>query len=160
MKRLLASAGLLAAVAALAATGSSATVRSRSHTAAKAVTVSTRTVKGLGTILVDGSGRTLYMFVPDKHKKVTCTSASCVAAWPPLKLAKGAKPTAKGKAKQSLLSSDPNPKGGRVVTYAHWPLYRYIADTKPGQATGQAVDLNGGLWYVLSPSGAIIKKKP
>jgi predicted lipoprotein with Yx(FWY)xxD motif len=46
------------------------------------------------------------------------------------------------------------------VTYNHWPLYRYIADTKPGQATGQGLDLNGGLWYVLSPSGKIIKKTP
>jgi predicted lipoprotein with Yx(FWY)xxD motif len=123
------------------------------------VRVSTRSVAGLGTILVDSRGRTLYMFVPDKQKKVTCTSVSCVAAWPPLKLAAGAKPVAAGKAKQALLSSDPNPKGGRVVTYAHWPLYTYIGDSKPGQASGQALNLNGGLWYVLSPSGAVIKKK-
>jgi predicted lipoprotein with Yx(FWY)xxD motif len=160
MRRLLGIAALLAVVAALAATGSSATARTHRDAAAKRVTVSTRTVKGLGTILVNSRGLTLYMFVRDKQKKVTCTSASCVALWPPLKLPSGAKAVAAGKAKKALLASDPNPKGGRVVTYNRWPLYTYAGDSKPGQTTGQALNLNGGLWYVLSPSGAVIKKKP
>ena len=34
-----------------------------------------------------------------------------------------------------------------------------VADTKPGQAKGQALNLNGGLWYVLSPSGKVIRTK-
>ena len=51
------------------------------------------------------------------------------------------------------------PVGGRVVTYNKWPLYTYVADTKPGQATGQALNLNGGLWYVLAPSGKVIRTK-
>jgi predicted lipoprotein with Yx(FWY)xxD motif len=125
----------------------------------KAATVQTRSIKGLGTVLVNSAGRTLYMFVPDKQKKVTC-KGSCTAFWPPLKLKAGQKATAGGAAKKALLGSDPNPGGGRVVTYARWPLYTYVADSKPGQATGQALNLNGGLWYVLSPSGKIIKKKP
>jgi predicted lipoprotein with Yx(FWY)xxD motif len=160
MRRLLAAAAVLVVLAALVAAGSPASIHSKEHRAAKTVTVSTRSVKGLGTVLVDSRGLTLYMFVRDKRKKVTCTSTSCVALWPPLKLPTGAKPLAAGKAKQALLSSDPNPKGGRVVTYARWPLYTYAGDTKPGQATGQALNLNGGLWYVLSPSGVVIKKKP
>jgi predicted lipoprotein with Yx(FWY)xxD motif len=158
MKRFVAPVAALAVVAALAIVGlgsAAAGVKS----AQKSVTVSTRSVKGLGQILVDSRGRTLYMFMPDKQKKVTCTSASCVAAWPPLKLPAGAKAAAAGKAKQALLSSDPNPKGGKVVTYARWPLYTYIGDSKPGQASGQALNLNGGVWYVLSPSGTVIKKK-
>jgi predicted lipoprotein with Yx(FWY)xxD motif len=160
MRRLWIVVAALVAVAALATVGSSAGVRAKAHAAGKTVTVSTRSVKGLGVILVDSKGRTLYMFVPDKRKKVTCTSSACVTSWPPLKLPAGGKAVASGKAKQALLSSDPNPKGGRVVTYAGWPLYTYLLDSKPGQATGQATNLNGGLWYVLSPSGAIIKKKP
>ncbi len=40
-----------------------------------------------------------------------------------------------------------------------WPLYTYVADRKPGMATGQALDLNGGLWYVLAPSGKVIHTK-
>jgi predicted lipoprotein with Yx(FWY)xxD motif len=126
---------------------------------AKKVVITTRKLPKLGTVLVDSKGRTLYMFVPDKHKKVTCVG-TCAAVWPPVKLSKGAKPVAKGKAKSHLLGSDRNPAGGRVVTYAHWPLYLYIGDTKAGMATGQALNLNGGLWYVLAPSGKVIRKKP
>ena len=125
----------------------------------RVVRVSTRNVKGLGQVLVDAHGRTLYMFVPDKRRAVTCTG-SCAVSWPPLKLPKGAKLAAGGKAKQKLLGSDRDPAGGRVVTYARWPLYTYIADTKAGTAFGQATNLNGGLWYVLSPAGKVIRKKP
>jgi hypothetical protein len=59
--------------------------------------------------------------------------------------------------KASLLGSDPDPSGGRVVTYAGWPLYTYVADGSPGSHTGQGINLNGGLWYVMSPSGSAIK---
>jgi predicted lipoprotein with Yx(FWY)xxD motif len=129
-----------------------------SRHATKSVTVTTRKVGKLGTILVTSKGLTLYMFVPDHQKKVTC-KGSCAAAWPPLKLKQGQKATAGGAAKAKLLGSDKNPSGGRVVTYNRWPLYRYAGDTKPGQANGQATNLNGGFWYVLSPSGKPIKKK-
>jgi predicted lipoprotein with Yx(FWY)xxD motif len=148
---------LAACVAAVVATTGTAARAETSRSTA--VVISTRVVPKLGTILVNGAGRTLYMFVPDKHKKVTCVS-TCAVIWPPVKLAKGAKPVAKGTAKASLLGSDPDPAGGRVVTYHGWPLYTYVSDAKPGQANGQALKLNGGLWYVLTASGSIIKKKP
>jgi predicted lipoprotein with Yx(FWY)xxD motif len=123
-----------------------------------AVKISTRKLPKLGTVLVNSKGRTLYMFVPDKRKKVTCVR-TCAAAWPPVKLPKGSKAVAVGKVKAGLLGSDRNPTGGRVVTYNKWPLYTYVGDTAPGQAEGQALNLNGGLWYVLSPSGKVIKTK-
>jgi predicted lipoprotein with Yx(FWY)xxD motif len=154
---------LAAVVAGLAAvcgaSGSTSGVAGARHVLGSA-TVKTRKVGKLGVVLVNRSGLTLYMFVRDKQKKVTCTSKACVTAWPPLKIKKGHSPTAGGAAKKKLLGVDKSPDGYRVVTYNHWPLYRYIADTKPGQATGQGLDLNGGLWYVLSPSGKIIKKTP
>jgi predicted lipoprotein with Yx(FWY)xxD motif len=121
--------------------------------ATKAATVQTMKVNKYGTILVNSKGRTLYMFVPDKQKKVTC-KGSCAVIWPPLKVKKGQKPTAGGAAKKSLLGTD-----GRVVTYNRWPLYTYIQDHKPGQTTGQAVNNSGGKWFVLSPSGKVITKK-
>ena len=124
----------------------------------KSVVVSTRNISGLGQVLVNAKGLTLYMFVPDKQSKVTCVKG-CAAAWPPLTLPKGAKATATGKAKASLLGSDASPSGGRVVTYNGWPLYTYVADAKPGADSGQALKLNGGLWYVLSPAGKVIKTK-
>jgi len=138
--------GLLAAGAASSASLSKATVQ-------------TRNIKGLGTVLVNSRGDTLYMFVPDKRKRVTC-KGSCAAVWPPLKLKAGQKATAGGAARKSLLGSDKDPSGGRVVTYAGWPLYTYVGDGKPGQANGQGLDSTGGYWYVLSPAGKVIKKKP
>ena len=133
--------------------GSSAALSAARHSTGSA-TVKTRTLKKLGTVLVNSKGLTLYMFKPDHQKRVTCTG-KCAVVWPPLKVKKGQKPTAGGAAKKRLLGLD-----GRVVTYNHWPLYTYVVDTKPGQAKGQATNLNGGLWYVLSPSGKIIKTKP
>jgi predicted lipoprotein with Yx(FWY)xxD motif len=125
----------------------------------RTVTVKTARVKGLGTILVNNKGFTLYMFKPDKQKRVTCKGA-CAAVWPPLKVKAGQKPTAGGLARRRLLGTDKNPGGGLVATYNKWPLYTYVIDTKPGQAKGQAVNNSGGLWYVLSPRGKVITKKP
>lgn len=151
---------LLAATVAIVAIGwtGSASSKAAAQRTAKSVTVKTKTLKKLGVVLVTSTGRTLYMFKPDKQKKVTC-KRSCAAAWPPLKLKKGQKAMASGAVRQKLLGSDPNPSGGRVVTYNGWPLYRYAGDSAPGQARGQATNLNGGLWYVMSPSGKYITKK-
>jgi predicted lipoprotein with Yx(FWY)xxD motif len=162
MRKMFSHAVVAAAVAALLAAAGTVTARGeakRSATRAASVVISTKTLPKLGTVLVNGKGRTLYMFVPDKRTKVSCVGA-CAAIWPPVKLAKGAKPTAAGTAKASLLGSDPNPAGGRVVTYNRWPLYTYVVDTAAGQAKGQALKLNGGLWYVLAPSGTVIRTKP
>jgi outer membrane protein assembly factor BamB/predicted lipoprotein with Yx(FWY)xxD motif len=125
----------------------------------RGVEISTRTIAGLGSALVNARGRTLYVFLPDKDRKVTCVS-TCAEVWPPAFLSKGHRPIASGQVKQSLLGSDPDPAGGRVITYAGWPLYTFVSDTAPGKATGQALNLNGGLWYVISPSGQLIKRKP
>jgi predicted lipoprotein with Yx(FWY)xxD motif len=107
-------------------------------------------------VLVNSQGKTLYVFKPDNAKKVTCTG-QCAAVWPPAKLT-GGKPAASGDVKASLLSSDPNPAGGQVVTYNGWPLYTYVTDTSAGSARGQALNLNGGLWYVMGPDGQPITK--
>ncbi|HLI31454.1 MAG TPA: hypothetical protein VKU89_01765 [Solirubrobacteraceae bacterium] len=136
-----------------------AAAASKTTAAPAGVRIATASVSGLGKVLVDSSGRTLYTFSPDNASKVTCTS-SCAAVWPPLKLEAGAKPVATGVVKQSLLGSDPDPEGGSVVTYKGWPLYTYVADSAAGMASGQALPLNGGIWYVIAPSGEIITKKP
>lgn len=118
--------------------------------------VSAKAVSGLGTVLVNSAGKTLYVFAPDKEKEVTCTG-SCASVWPPLKVEAGEEAVAAGPVKASMLGADPDSEGGEVVTYAGWPLYTYVADTKPGVATGQGVNLNGGYWYVITPAGKIIK---
>jgi predicted lipoprotein with Yx(FWY)xxD motif len=163
--RLLAFVGALAFVVVLAGCGESkssstptSTATSATSTpASSAVTLSVKSLPTVGTVLVDSNGRALYTFAPDKHVSVTCTGA-CAQVWPPLKLAGGQQPVAGTGVKASLLASAPDPEGGRVVTYGGWPLYTYVADSSGGPATGQALDINGGLWYVISPSGQVVKK--
>jgi len=125
----------------------------------KAVTISSRTIPGLGDVLVNNAGHTLYVFAPDKATKVTCTAA-CAAVWPPEYLPAGAHAVATNGVMTSLLGSAPDPAGGNVVTYHGWPLYTYVADTAPGSAAGQDVNLTGGFWWVITTSGTVIKKKP
>lgn len=140
-------------------TGAAAAAPAKSSSAGGSAAISTRKVSGLGTVLVNAQGRTLYMFTPDMHAKVTCVKG-CAGLWPPAKLAAGQKPLASGGAKSSLLGVDPDPEGGEVITYAGWPLYTYAADSEAGSADGQGVNADGGLWYVLSPSGSKITKAP
>ena len=123
------------------------------------ITISSRTVPGLGTILVNSAGHTLYTFARDKASRVTCIGG-CAAVWPPEYLPTRGRAVGTGGVKASLLSFLHAQNGGRVVTYAGWPLYTYVADTTPGSAAGQGVNLNGGYWYVISTSGTVVKKKP
>ena len=120
--------------------------------------VKTRKIKGLGVVLVNPSGRTLYVFMKDQHRHVTCTG-SCASFWPPLKWKGSGRPTAASPVKNSLLAWDKNPSGGKVVTYNHWPLYTYSGDSAAGQAKGWNVNLSGGKWYVISPKGTVVKHK-
>ena len=105
---------------------------------------------GLGKILVDSRGRTLYLFEKDSGTKSACTGG-CAAAWPPLRAS--GKPTAGGGAKASLLGTIPRSDGKPQVTYDGHPLYGYQGDSKPGDTTGQGSTGFGAPWYVLSPSG-------
>lgn len=156
----------LAALVALAAAGcggSSGTSMQKSGVAGAqhatgTVVVNTRKIKGYGTVLVNAKGHTLYVFARDKHARVTCTG-SCTSFWPPLKQSGTHKATARGSAKASLIASDKNPAGGRVVTYSKWPLYTYSGDGGAGQTNGEAKNLNGGRWYMIAPTGKVIKSK-
>ena len=122
--------------------------------------VKTRKITGLGAVLVDPAGRTLYVFMKDAHRHVTCTKANgCQSFWPPLKWKSSGKPEAGGVVKTSLLGLDKDPGGGKVVTYNHWPLYTYAGDSGEGQAKGWNQNLNGGKWYVISASGEVVKHK-
>ena len=122
--------------------------------------VKTRKINGLGIVLVNPAGRTLYVFMKDAHRQVTCTKANgCQSFWPPLKWKSSGQPKAGGVAKTSLLGLDKDPGGGKVVTYNHWPLYTYAGDSAAGQAKGWNQNLNGGKWYVISASGNVVKHK-
>jgi predicted lipoprotein with Yx(FWY)xxD motif len=129
--------------------------------------VKTAVNKKLGkTILVDGAGRTLYMFTTDIDGKDTvCTPSGpygsiCPRVWPALTSA-GA-PRAGGGVEASLLSIYRRSDGKRQVRYNGHPLYYFhggsgfgTGDTKPGDAKGQGY-VNE--WFVLSPKGTPIRK--
>jgi predicted lipoprotein with Yx(FWY)xxD motif len=125
--------------------------------ATSGVAVKTRKIKGLGVDIVNPKGLTLYVFMKDAHRKVTCTG-SCTSFWHPLKWKGSGKPTAGGSAKSGLLAWVKG-DGGKVVTYNHWPLYTFVNDTAAGQAKGWNQNLNGGKWYVISASGKVVKHK-
>ena len=100
----------------------------------QAATVGTAQVGGLGTVLVDSQGRTLYLFGADSGTKSACSGA-CATAWPPLR--DSGKPTAGSGLNVSLLGTAPRSDGNSQVTYNGHPLYTFVMDQKPGDATGQ-----------------------
>src|ERR1700704_6644993 len=105
----------------------------------------------LGSILVDEKGMTVYLFVADTTKESTCYT-SCASIWPPV-LTNGA-PQAGTGADASLLGTTTRTDGKVEVTYAGHPLYYFVQDKAAGDTTGQGVNGFGGLWWVLTPSGA------
>ena len=116
--------------------------------------VRTGKVKGLGTVLVDGQGMTLYLFVPDKRSGRSTCYKLCAEGWPPLRLPTGVtRPVAGRGVKSSLLGTTRRTDGTTQIMYNQWPLYLWVGDSEPDQATGQGINNLGGLWYVLSPDG-------
>jgi predicted lipoprotein with Yx(FWY)xxD motif len=125
---------------------STATAKADGHSSATVSVANT----GLGKILVDSTGKTLYLWQKDSGTKSVC-SGGCAAAWPPLRAS--GKPTAGGGAKASLLGTTPRSDGKPQVTYDGHPLYLYQGDSKPGDTTGQGSTGFGAPWYVLSATG-------
>ena len=104
----------------------------------------------LGSILVNSTGRTLYLFKADSGTRSACTGA-CATAWPPL-LAIGT-PTPGAGLTVSKLGTITRSGGSHQVTYNGHPLYVYVGDKKPGDVTGQGVTAFGASWFALTPSG-------
>jgi predicted lipoprotein with Yx(FWY)xxD motif len=105
----------------------------------------------LGRILVDGRGRTLYLFEADKAGRSACNGA-CAGAWPPY-LSNGTPQAGSGVAGALLGTSVRSGDGGTQVTYHGHPLYYYAGDGRPGDTTGQGLNQFGAKWYVLAASG-------
>lgn len=120
----------------------------------RSATVSTAQT-GLGKIVVDARGRTLYLFEKDTRRHSACSGA-CAAYWPPLLT--HAAPAARGGAMQRLLGTIKRSDGTRQVTYAGHPLYRYILDAKRGETSGEGSQLFGAGWDALTPGGKKIER--
>lgn len=146
---------VLLAVASIAAVSCGGSAGPSLASPAPATSVSTATVAlannpELGQILVDGNGRTLYLFEADKGSSSTCYGG-CATYWPPL-LTDGA-PVASSGINPALLGTTRRTDGTIEVTYAGHPLYYVVTDHNPGDATGQAVSNFGAAWYVVGING-------
>ncbi|MGH9088494.1 MAG: COG4315 family predicted lipoprotein [Acidimicrobiales bacterium] len=120
--------------------------------AGSTTSVHVASVPGVGKVLVDSAGATLYAFRPDHHHTPTCYQ-SCAATWPPLLVT--AKPTVGPGISKSLLGTARRHEDLLQVTYHHWPLYTFTGDTGAGHARGNGLDSFGGKWSVVPSSGKV-----
>jgi predicted lipoprotein with Yx(FWY)xxD motif len=104
-----------------------------------------------GDVLVDADGMTLYVFDPDEQGPSTC-DGDCAASWPPLVV--DGDPGAGAGVDAALVGTVDRDDGTVQVTYDGWPLYRWVADGTPGDATGQGVQ---DVWWVVSPDGTVLR---
>ncbi|HEV3406396.1 MAG TPA: hypothetical protein VG364_07330 [Candidatus Dormibacteraeota bacterium] len=142
----------LIAVLAVAACGGSTSTGSSSASApaAATATVSVAMNAKFGQILVDGNGRTLYLFEADKGSSSSCYG-DCATYWPPLLT--GGAPAAGTGVNAPMLGTTKRTDGTTEVTYGGHPLYYVVTDHNPGDATGQAVNNFGAAWYVVGTDG-------
>jgi predicted lipoprotein with Yx(FWY)xxD motif len=96
----------------------------------------------LGTILLDGRGRTVYVFANDKGNKSTCNGA-CAADWPPVPAPSPLAASLPGVS--GALSTTTRSDGSHQLTVAGHPVYTFSGDSAAGQTNGQGITLNGGL---------------
>jgi predicted lipoprotein with Yx(FWY)xxD motif len=122
--------------------------------AGRGATVATAAT-GLGRVLVDGRGRTLYLFEKDRGGKSSC-SGQCAGFWPPLIVS--GKPRAASGVRASLLGTTKRRDGRVQVTYDHHPLYTFVKDTRKGQTHGEELEVFGGEWYAVSSAGTRVEK--
>jgi predicted lipoprotein with Yx(FWY)xxD motif len=115
-------------------------------TGASASTVGTMKI-GNVTVLTNAKGLTLYTFAPDKPNKSVCYG-SCAAYWPPVKGPVTVAADVTGVT--GKLGTTRRTDGSLQATYNGHPLYTYIADTAPGQAKGNKLNINGGLWFEVT----------
>jgi predicted lipoprotein with Yx(FWY)xxD motif len=114
--------------------------------------ISLGAASGVGKVLVDSEGMTLYYFQKDQKGsgKSKCEGA-CAEAWPPL-TTEGEPEAMKG-VKASMLGTIEREDGTTQVTYAGWPLYTFVEDQKPGEDNGTDSKAFGASWYPLHSNG-------
>jgi predicted lipoprotein with Yx(FWY)xxD motif len=129
-------------------TPSAAAPASSAPAAASSNTLKTANIGGV-TVLTNSKGFTLYSFAPDTPTTSKC-NGSCVTYWPPVK-----GPATAGAGVTGKLATITRSDGSVQATYDGRPLYTYVADTAPGQAKGNGLNLSGGVWHEVTASGAV-----
>ena len=149
----------LAAAFVIAACGSSSSSTTSGGSASSAAPASSapaaagssalKTAKiGGATVVTNAKGLTLYWFVPDTATTSKC-SGSCATFWPPVK-----GPATAGTGVTGTLATITRADGSVQATYNGHPLYTYVGDHAPGQAAGDGLNVNGGVWHEVTVSVA------
>jgi predicted lipoprotein with Yx(FWY)xxD motif len=157
--KMLAAAGMAAVVMSAAACSSSSSSKSAgsgapssgsaqaSGSAGSGAALKTANINGV-TVVTNAKGFTLYSFAPDTATTSRCTG-TCAQIWPPVN-----GPAAAGQGVTGKLSTISRSDGSKQATYGGHPLYTYTADTAPGEAKGNGVNVDGGVWHEVTASGA------
>jgi len=142
----------LAAALMIAACGSSAGSTSSGGAASSAPAAGSSALKtakiGGAAVVTNAKGFTLYWFVPDTATTSKC-NGSCATFWPPVK-----GPATAGAGVTGKLATIKRADGSAQATYNGHPLYTYVGDHAPGQATGNGLNVNGGVWHEVTVSVA------
>jgi predicted lipoprotein with Yx(FWY)xxD motif len=125
----------------------STTTAGGSETPAKGVALATAD-SSFGKIVVDGEGRTLYLFLADNGTTTACTGG-CTSLWPAL-----VAPATAGTGVTGTVGDATQADGTKQVTLNGHLLYYYGGDTNPGDTMGQGI---GGKWYVVNGAGEPVK---
>jgi predicted lipoprotein with Yx(FWY)xxD motif len=144
-------AGLAAAlvIAACSSSSSSTSSGGAASSAPAAGSSALKTAKiGGATVVTNAKGFTLYWFVPDTATTSKC-NGSCATFWPPVK-----GPATAGAGVTGKLATITRADGSVQATYNGHPLYTYAGDHAPGQATGNGLNVNGGVWHEVTVSVA------
>lgn len=92
-------------------------------------------------VLADAKGMTLYTFAKDMAGMSHC-AGPCAQNWPPLAAAADATPIGDW----TIVARE---DGTKQWAYKGMPLYTWIKDSKPGDATGEGMAM--GAWHVAVP---------
>jgi predicted lipoprotein with Yx(FWY)xxD motif len=138
-------------LAACGGSSNSSDSASAAGTTSGGTTVATKSISGVGTVLVDSGGQALYTNNRDSGMNVACTG-SCTGIWMPLMAPSSGQPSSSDQAVQSKLGVVKT-KNGSQVTFTGKPLYSFVQDSS-GQVTGNGVTDNFGgtsvTWTVAS----------
>jgi len=142
----------LATALVIAACGGSSSPASSGGAASSAPAAGSSALKtakiGGATVVTNAKGFTLYWFVPDTATTSKC-NGSCATFWPPVK-----GPATAGAGVTGKLATIKRADGSAQATYNGHPLYTYVGDHAPGQATGNGLNVNGGVWHEVTVSVA------
>jgi len=145
----LAAAFVIAACGSSPSSGGTASSTAPASSAPAAGSSALKTAKiGGATVVTNAKGFTLYWFVPDTATTSKC-NGSCATFWPPVK-----GPATAGAGVTGKLATIKRTDGSVQATYNGHPLYTYVGDHAPGQATGNGLNVNGGVWHEVTVSVA------